>query len=254
MSPITPQQCLTSAKTVLKIMLKTTSGIYRLGELFDITLGEPDKLMLINSCEQLDYVGAQMSSGEMVVEGNAGDYFAYKLSGGNLRLNGNAGNYLASAMRNGRLDIYGNVGDYAGAPQAGRMQGQCGGTVIIHGNAGKRLGDRMRRGMMIVSGEVDEYCASRMIAGSIVVLGEIGAHFGIGMRRGSLIVAGNINFSEVDYFSEPIEQEIVFMALMLRHIQTLDSAFESIPLEYQIQRCVGDLTVGGLGEILLIPS
>lgn len=254
MTPVIPQKCLSANNDAAQMALKTTSGVYRLGTLFDVAVDEPNKLIVRNSCEQLDYLGAKMNGGDMVVDGNSGDYCAERMSGGRLHLNGNTGNYLASMMRGGRLDLYGNAGDYVSAPRAGVMQGQQGGTVVIHGNAGKRLGDRMRRGMLIVTGDADAYCACRMIAGSIVVRGGIGAHFGIGMRRGSLIVSEKVDFSTVDYFSKPRFQEVIFMILMLQYLRTLDSALESILPISRMQRCVGDLSVGGLGEVLVIPG
>ncbi len=255
MSTITPAWYQTQKLTQKQLeqhALPTSMGAMPLGELFQVSSGHLDCLSITESNAQLDYVGAQMRDGKMIVEGSTGDFTAAHLNGGHLQIHGDVGNHCAHAMRHGRLDVYGNAGNFAGAALAGAMHGQIGGTFVIHGDAGDCLGDRMRRGLLIVCRNAGDYPASRMIAGSIVVGGKIGNKPAFGMRRGSLFLPDH-TIEQPSYFTPPLKQETMFLVLFLRHLHTLRTSL-SFPVLDNGYRSMGDLSNGGIGEIIWLKT
>ena len=250
MTPVRPETCLGESVSCIKnIELQTTQGIRPLADLFEISDTEPEQLIIDNSCDKLDCLGAAMSRGILRVRGDAGNYPAQNMSGGRLHIDGSCGHHAACAMSGGRLDVDGNASHFLGGALPGAMQGLHGGTVVVKGDAGNRLGDRMRRGFIIVAGSVGTHCASRMIAGTIVALNKVGGHLGFGMRRGSLLLHSRTTV-ETDYFTRGIQQEISILPLLIKHLHELDEAFKKITPTRYAKRCIGDLTVAGLGEIL----
>ena len=248
---LTPQFCHEqSVKTLAACMLKTSQGQVALGELFDIKEDSSAVLVLDGDFEKFDYLGAQMTTGHIVVHGSVGDYAGATLSGGQLDIHGNAGSYSACAMSGGTLVIDGDVQDRTGGARRGAVCGMLGGSVVVLGRAGDRTGDSMRRGLIVVRGNNGDYCASKMKAGTIVILGTNGNHTSYGMKRGTVL----LNTSEVElgdtFVRQPGSYNMEFLVLVFKHIRSLSSQLQSLPIQKLVCRQIGDLAVGGKGEIL----
>ncbi len=125
-----------------------------------------------------------------------------------------------------------------------------GGTLIVRGNAGERFGDRMRRGTALVFGNVGAFAASRMVAGTIGIAGEVGEHLAYGMRRGSLVLAGAPP-SLANRFVENRGDTGVFWSLLARSLAREGGAFAALA-EIKPRRWVGDVSVEGKGEVLVV--
>src|SRR5262249_21774040 len=80
----------------------------RLSEIFDVAPGEAERLVIRNAGAKLDRLGCRMTSGELVVEGDAGAYAGLAMSGGRLTIDGNAGPFAGAVMQGGILEIGGN--------------------------------------------------------------------------------------------------------------------------------------------------
>lgn len=223
-------------------------------DLFDISGEDTQNIFFENTgfdSVELTHIGANMTSGNITITGNAGIYCAIGLQGGTVQCLGNTADFAACNMANGLLKIEGNTGDFLGGATAGLHKGMRGGTAIVKGNAGDRVGDQMRRGLILIEGSVGDYCGSRMIAGTIGVLGNVGKYAGFSMQRGTLLLA-----------KKPIlhttmqncgTHTLPFLSLMLKSFKDYNTPFSRLNLS-RVQRFVGDAATSGNGEILLITN
>ena len=240
-----------TASAIAELPLHLGNRPLPVGELFEVSGNDPETLVIANACEHLDRIGAQMSHGQIIVQGPAGAYLGQDLRGGQIRVQGNVEVYAGSGMNGGHIHIEGSTGDYLGGAIPGERQGMRGGIIIVSGNTGDRAGDRQRRGLVMIRGNAGAYCGARMIAGTIGVLGKTGAAAGFGMRRGTLL----LNRTPVSLpvtFNDNGRHTMSFLTLMLRHMAALDDTFALLlPSGHTVQRYLGDLAWNGRGEILV---
>ena len=154
-------------------------------------------------------------------------------------------------MHSGLIEIKKNAGDYTASAYAGHKKGMSGGTVIVHGNAGDFTADLMRRGIVMVDGNIGDYCGSRMIAGTITTLSSVGKHVGTGMRRGTLLFP-ELPAEMNPTFSNCGRHNLGYLTLLLHELRIHDSEFKYLhSMRRRVQKYMGDMSVGGLGEILI---
>lgn len=84
-------------------------------DIFDITGTDTQQLVFKNTSSKLDYIGANMSSGSITIEGDAGDYLGFDMKNGEIHCKSSAAAFAACNMRGGLLTINGNAGDFLGA-------------------------------------------------------------------------------------------------------------------------------------------
>ena len=219
-----------------------------LGELFEVTPGDADTLLIRHAGGRLDALGKGMRAGTLRVEGGAGHYAGQDMRGGELILEGDAGHGAANGMKGGLLRIAGNAGDWLGAALIGERAGMAGGVVTVAGNAGDRVGDRMRRGLILIRGDAGDCCGSRLLAGTIAVAGRCGEMAGFGLRRGSLIL-GQSPAPPLATFNDAGVVELSYLGLLRRHAEPLLPGV--VPAGARARRYLGDLAFGGKGEILV---
>ena len=73
LSPLVPH--VLAGKTVRQIErmeLQTGHRPIRLADVFRVRAGDIEQIRILGGCERLDYVGQEMNSGELIVEGNVG--------------------------------------------------------------------------------------------------------------------------------------------------------------------------------------
>jgi formylmethanofuran dehydrogenase subunit C len=217
----------------------------------DVSDQADDRVVISGEGERLDNIGAGMTRGELVVDGDAGAYVALGMSGGRLLVTGSAGYGAATALAGGEVRIGGDAGDQIGGALPGERTGMREGIVVVGGSAGASLGDRMRRGLIVVAGGAGPFCGSRMSAGTIVVGGRLGAHPGVAMRRGSIVALGGV-LRLAPSFAESGVHELIAMLVVARVVAGLglgDLAARATVL----RRWIGDLGERGKGEILAPP-
>ena len=137
-------------------------------------------------------IGAKMSMGRIIVEGDAGMHLGEEMKGGKITVTGNAASWAGSMMRNGTIEIKGDAGDYIGAAYRGSTEGMGGGEIIIHGNAGNEVGCFMRKGTIKVYGNVGQFVGIHMRNGTIFVKGNSEGRAGAQMIKGKIVVCGYI--------------------------------------------------------------
>jgi len=241
-----------AGKTVAEIgRIELISGKHQLlvADIFDISGSDTQQLCFNNATAKLDYIGANMSSGSITIQGDAGAYLGFGMKNGEIHCKGNTAAFAACSMRGGLLKIDGNTGDFLGAGSEGSRKGMLGGTVIVKGNAGDRTGDQMRRGLILIEGNVGDYCGSRMVAGTIGVLGNTGAYTGFNMHRGTLLLK-NIPQLHVS-IQDCGKHTLPFLNLLFKSFSNYDTEFSKLSNQ-RVQRFVGDLAYNGNGEILVL--
>lgn len=223
----------------------------RTDEVFEITGTDAHHIFFREASDKLDYIGANMSSGNITVEGDAGDYLGFGMKGGEIHCQGSTQAFAACSMRGGLLEIGGNTGDFLGAGIDGSRKGMLGGTVIVKGNAGDRVGDQMRRGLILIEGNAGDYCASRMIAGTIGVLGNLGSYTAFNMHRGTLLLKQPPKLHAT--MQDCGNHTLPFLNLLFKSFSNYETAFAKLNTQ-RVRRFVGDAACSGNGEILVLQT
>lgn len=269
-SQLSPEKLLhISLAELMSMPLRTSrSGSVCLEDLFWVQWpsGPSDMVMIRGDCSFITGLGHRMSTGVLVIDGNAGDRVAEEMRGGVILVAGNVGDDSCAGIRGGTVAVHGNCGDRLAAPLPGERRGMCGGDILIAGDVGIRACQRMRRGTVCIAGDAGEYLAPHMIAGTILVLGETAAHWGMGMRRGSLLFAHEPKGDTGASLSPCRNLELSFLPLVWNHLNSLQKRLVSLCLPLQtaswhnvaipstrwVERRLGDVSAGGKGEILVL--
>lgn len=169
----------------------------RLGELFMIDGERIEKkedlvIRILGDLRKVRRIGFKMSSGKIVIEGDAGNHLGEEMSGGVITVNGSAGSWTGSMMRDGMIEVHGNAGDYVGSAYRGSVEGMKGGVIIIDGNAGNELGCFMRGGLIKVNGSVEQFAGMHMRQGTIFIRGNSEGRLGAEMIKGKIVVSGSV--------------------------------------------------------------
>jgi formylmethanofuran dehydrogenase subunit C len=250
LSPLVPHGLAgKTAREIERIGLQTTRCPITVGDAFRLRMGDVEHIRIQGACDRLDYVGREMTSGELLIEGDVGIQAGRLMAGGRLTVLGNAGPWAGSGMKAGVFVIRGAAGDRLGAPLAGEITGMRGGIVIVRGSVGERVGDRMRRGTIIIEGDAGPYAGSRMIAGTLVVHRSAGPLPGFLLKRGT-IVLGRSSTTVSPTFIDCGQYELVAMRLLAGMVEPYSKAAAGL-LRRPLTRLAGDMAVLGKGEILV---
>lgn len=133
-----------AGKDLDEIKALQLDNFHRVDDVFDLTGDVADQLIFKQSQPLLHHIGYQMKSGQITIEGNAGDFVGAAMQGGVLLCKGNVGERAGDTMRRGILLIEGDVGEYC----ASSMKA---GTLGVLGKTGARLGYGMKRGTLLLA-------------------------------------------------------------------------------------------------------
>jgi formylmethanofuran dehydrogenase subunit C len=168
----------------------------RLNELFKIeeakTENEPESTVIAihGDVSKVRRIGASMTDGEVVVNGDAGVHLGEEMKGGKIIVHGNVGGWAGSMLKGGTIEIHGNAGDYLGAPYRGSDQGMRGGKITVYGNAGSEAGSHMKDGTVKIYGNAGQFLGFRMHDGTIYVEKGCAGRAGACMVNGKIVVGG----------------------------------------------------------------
>lgn len=249
LSPLTPARLNDlKSKDIAALRIGTTRVPLTVGDAFKVKGKDPNTLRFVGTDGRCDKIGAGLTGGEIVVEGDAGAYLGAAMKGGKIEVKGSAGVLAGASMARGSIAISGDAGERAGGILVGETMGMKGGILTIGGNAGPLVGERMRRGLMIVGGDAADYAGGRMIAGTILFKRKVGRFAGYGLRRGSLIFVeepkdllptfGDCGVLDFDYLR------------LLEH--WLRARGKPVRLGDRARRLMGDMAVLGKGEMLIL--
>lgn len=210
-------------------------------------------ILVDGDAAHVKYIGKGMTSGEVVIKGNAGMHTGSMMSGGKLTVSGNVDDWAGAEMMGGLLKIHGNARDLLGSAYRGSSEGLTGGCIVVDGDIGSEAGSFMRRGMIVVRGNSGTFTGLQMNGGVIFVFGRLGKRAGaLAKGNGGFIACfGGIEELLPTYIFETTYTP-TFMILYLRELSEnlgIDEAIKFIGTP--LNRYKGDMSVGGNAEILL---
>ncbi|MCL2687023.1 MAG: formylmethanofuran dehydrogenase subunit C [Methanobrevibacter sp.] len=215
---------------------------FPLSDYFDVKVeGEAEfsnqvKMVLNGNLGRVKYIGAKMTDGQIIANGNVDLHCGAEMSGGSILVNGNAESYAGREMTGGELEIMGNVKELCGSSYIGDWRGMTGGTITIHGNAGKQLGECLTGGKIYVKGNCDILPGIHMSKGLIQIDGDVNRWPGSQMQNGDIVINGTL----LKFFQGFIQEEIV------KNPTIVGKSFQG---EYI--RCTGDIASNGKGNLWL---
>jgi formylmethanofuran dehydrogenase subunit C len=164
----------------------------KLGELFRIEEAglEDSTIAVCGDVSKVRRIGACMTSGTVIINGDVGMHLGEEMKGGKIIVNGNVGSWAGSMMKGGEIEIHGNVGDYLGAPYRGSDEGMAKGRIIVYGTVGNEAGAHMKSGMLKIYGNVGQFTGFRMHDGTIYVQKDCAGRVGACMEGGKIIIGG----------------------------------------------------------------
>lgn len=201
-----------------------------LGDLFAGTGERSDRVRLEGNLALVSGIGAGMSGGELIVEGDAGAE-------------------VGAGMTGGFIDIRGNAGAGAGSAAPGARRGMSGGEIVIRGSAGPETGRSMRRGLIAIGGDAAPYTGLNMVAGTVVVCGATDRGAGTWSKRGSVVALGTV--TPPPTYRYACSYRPVHLRLTLLHLQRRRGlAVDERHISGLYRRYSGDVAELGKGEIL----
>jgi formylmethanofuran dehydrogenase subunit C len=235
-----------SLPEIERLSIPTGGRAVALADIFFVERGPDGTLVIEHGDVRLDHVGAGLTAGEVLVDGPVGAWAGRGMSGGSLRIAGDAGDFLGAELSGGRIKLAGNAGSHLGGASSGSRRGMSGGVLRITGSAGPRAAERQRGGLIVIEGDAAEGLATDMIAGTVCVHGTIGPLMGRGMKRGTIF---SRTVPELPAgFVDTGTQELIALGLLARRIPDLA---EFIGKATTARRLVGDVLLGGQGEVLV---
>ena len=186
-----------------------------LGQVFHVSVrrdGDTNQtsIRIVGNVAKVRRIGYKMTTGLVVIEGNAGMHLGEEMSGGSILVTGNVDPWLGVKMKGGQLEVKGNAGDLVGAGYRGTTRGMSGGSILIHGNTGDEIGCWMRNGTIRVKGNAGFMPGIHMNGGSILVEGNCEGRAGAQMRAGKMIITGHTPSILPSFTFEDIQQKARF--------------------------------------------
>jgi len=213
----------------------------KLGELFHIseekTAGsESLRIEVSGDLRKVRWIGAKMTTGEIIINGDVGMHLGEEMEGGKITVNGNAEAWLGSMMHGGTIEVKGNAGDYVASAYRGSTRGMNGGKIIIHGNVGNDAGNAMRKGVIIVHGNAGQFAGVNMYDGAILIKGNCEGRMGADMHGGKIVVCGHVKSVLPSFTIEAVRKRV---------------KFEGEPVEGPFYLFLGDLNTKGKGKLFI---
>ena len=249
LSPLIPARLKgLKSKEIEALAIGTTRVKLSVGDAFKVKGNDTGSLRFVGTDARCDKIGAELTEGEVVVEGDAGAYLGDRMKGGKIEVKGGAGVLAGASMSGGSITIAGDAGERAAGIAVGETLGMRGGQLTINGNAGPLLGERMRRGFVIVGGNAGDYAGGRMVAGTILFKRGVGRYAGFGLRRGSLILVEEPK-DLLPTFCDCGVMEFDYLRILDRWLRTTG---QRVSLGDRARRLMGDMAALGKGEMLIV--
>jgi formylmethanofuran dehydrogenase subunit C len=221
-----------------------------LGDFFRVSGSTNGEVRLEGDLSRVKLIGAGMSQGRIIIDGNAGMHVGAGMRGGEIVVEGDAGDWAGAEMSGGRLLVKGNAGHLVGSAYRGGTVGMQGGEIIVMGNAGNEIGGAMRRGLIAIGGDSGDFTGVNLLAGTIVVLGQLGWRPGAGMKRGSIIAMHPVEM--LPTFTFACTYLPSFLPIFLRYLRAQGLPINEAHLNGFYQRWSGDSVELNRGEILIL--
>ncbi len=222
----------------------------KMSDFFNVEGEASDQIELHGDAAKVKWIGRGMTRGRITVVGNAGMHLGAYMKGGAIEVTGNASDWVGAEMRRGFIRIHGNAGGQIGAAYRGSMSGMNEGTILIGGSAGLEVGMRMKRGIIAIAGPVRDFAGLQMKGGTIFLLKGAELRTGAWMIRGTIVSLAPIPL--LPTFTTACTYKPTFLRLYVKHLQSLGFPVPGDLLDAEYKRYVGDTSVPGKGEILVL--
>ena len=238
-----------SAKAAAKLSVQYGNASAALGDFFEIAETSHDEMRLSGDLSRVKLVGAGMSRGRILIEGNVGQHLGATMTGGEIIVEGNAGDWVGPEMRGGRIEIRGDAGHAVGSAYRGSRVGMAGGEIVVHGRAGNEVGNSLRNGLIAIGGDCGDFAGVNLLAGTIIVLGALGIRAGAGMKRGTIVAMGPTEI--LPTFTYACRYRPDFLRLYLMRLRALGLTVDEAQIAGAYHRWSGDSVELNRGEILV---
>lgn len=225
-----------------------------IGEFFKVSgsAAEDEAIVWQGDCSKVKLIGAHLSGGRIIVEGNAGMHLGAEMRKGEILVNGDAADWVGAEMKGGRIHIHGNAGHLVGAVYRGGRRGMTGGEIFVDGNIGNEVGHSMRRGLIAAGGNIGDFAGVSMIAGTIVACGEPGQRAGAGMKRGTIALLGRHPVDVLPSFKSGGTLQSPMLRILLSHLRSQGLPIAEELCDPVVRRYWGDMLELGKGELLVL--
>ncbi len=215
----------------------------KITELFKCQVKTKDKqegtvITIEGDVSQVRRIGSGMTSGEIIVNGNAGMHLGEKMKGGKIMVHGNVGGWAGSMMKGGVIEIHGDASDYLGAPYRGSTEGMHGGRITVYGNVGNEAGAQMKKGIIRVFGNAGQFAGFRMRDGTIYVQDDCDGRAAACMIDGKVIIGGVVEFILPTFSIESVKLKV-----KIQEDETAQGPFYVF---------LGDLAENGKGKLYVL--
>ncbi len=242
------------ANAIARLEVRAGRALVTLGDLFTIRGGRSTSVRFEGSLGDVHGLGAGLSTGELIIDGDCGDRVGAGMTGGRISVVGNVGDDAGMSLHGGTLRISGDAGDRLGAAGPGARRGMSGGEIIVGGSVGNEAGMRARRGLIVIGGSTGGNLARDIIAGTVVVFGRVGDGPGRGSKRGSLVAMGGVEVPPTYRLACTFRPTFVRLLMTYLERQFGLQVGDQI-MQGRYRRYCGDAGLPGKGEILeWIPS
>ena len=214
---------------------------------------EEQLIVIDGDARHIKQIGKGMTTGRIVVQGDAGMHLGAQMSGGDITVTGNALDWAGAEMKGGLIRILGDAGNLLGAAYRGSSEGMTGGCILLTGNAGSELGSFMRRGKIVVIGDTSDFTGVHMNGGEIFIFGKPGKRVGAQAKgNGGFIACFNGVDDILPTYRYDNTYTPVFMRMYLKNLyEKLGVTTAAQYIDKPLKRYRGDLAVGGNAEILV---
>jgi formylmethanofuran dehydrogenase subunit C len=234
---------------------------HNLSEFFEISgdvTNEVSNQMIVFEGETnlVKYIGSTMSSGKIIVEGNAGMHLGAKMTGGEIQVKGSVDDWAGAEMSGGYLRVNENAGNRLGSAYRGSPEGMTGGMIIVDGKVGQECGAFLRRGMIVIRGTVAPFAGVHMNGGQIFVFGQVSKRLGASAKGNGGFIAcfGGVEQMLPTYIYDSTYKPD-FMRVYLQQLsESLGVKEASKFMDTSFERYSGDLACGGNNEIFVASS
>jgi len=221
-----------------------------IGDFFVVTGEYEGEIKIEGDLSKLKLIGAGMSEGKIMIEGNVGMHVGVDMKGGEIMIEGNASDWVAPRISGGLVIVKGNAGHMVGSAFRGETTGMTGGEIIVHGNAGNEVGARMRGGMIAIGGDIGDFSGVDMHLGTIIILGKTGIRQGAGMERGTIVCMNKVE--PLPTFTFACSYQPLFIKNYLFRLKELGMKIDEEKINGVYERWSGDSLKLNRGELLFI--
>jgi len=231
---------------------------HNLSDLFEIS-GEiaekvGEQLLIVQGDTTLvKYIGSSMSSGKIIVEGNAGMHLGSRMTGGEIQVKGSVDDWAGAEMSGGYIRINKNAGNRLGSAYRGSPEGMTGGVIVVDGNVGQECGAFLRRGMIVVRGAVAPFVGVHMNGGQIFAFGHVSKRLGASAKGngGFIVCLGGVEQMLPTYIYDSTYTPNFMRVYLLQLSENLGVKEAAKFMDAKFERFSGDLACGGNNEIFV---